>query len=79
MPYWDCASAAVTVGFPNWCCLATDTYGAKTAVTTRGKNTPSGAAYPTVAYRLYTKTVRLDPAKEMAAVTLPAKMVRTIR
>jgi hypothetical protein len=70
--YMDGSSAAVTVGFPNWCCLATDTYGAKTAVTTMGKNTPSGAAYPTVAYRLYTKTVRLDPAKEVAAVTLPA-------
>ncbi|WP_020141598.1 RICIN domain-containing protein [Terracoccus sp. 273MFTsu3.1] len=70
--YADGSSAAVTVGFPNWCCLATDTYGAKTAVTTMGKNTPSGAAYPTVAYRLYTKTVRLDPAKEVAAVTLPA-------
>ena len=70
--YTDGSSAAVTVGFPNWCCLATDTYGAKTAITTMGKNTPTGAAYPTTAYRLYTKTVRIDPTKEVAAVTLPA-------
>ncbi|MGW0118704.1 RICIN domain-containing protein [Streptomyces sp. NPDC003327] len=69
--YTDGSTAEVTVGFPNWCCLATDTYGASTAVTTRGKNTPTGPAYPTVSYRLYTKTVAIDPARQVAAVTLP--------
>ncbi len=70
--YTDGSSTTATIGFPNWCCLATDTYGAKIAVTTMGKNTPTGPAYPTVAYRIYTKTVRIDPAKQVAAVTLPA-------
>jgi hypothetical protein len=41
-------------------------------VSTKGKNTPSGPAYPTVDYRLYTKTLRIDPAKQVVAVTLPA-------
>jgi alpha-glucosidase (family GH31 glycosyl hydrolase) len=70
--YTDGSTAEATLGFPNWCCLPTDRYGAKIAVSTKGKNTPSGPAYPTVDYRLYTKTLRIDPAKEVAAVTLPA-------
>lgn len=70
--YTDGTSSTGTLGFPNWCCAATDSYGAKVAVTTLGKNTPSGPAYPTVSYRLFTKTLRTDPAKEIAAVTLPA-------
>lgn len=70
--YSDGSTATGTLGFPNWCCLATDTYGAKIAVTTNGKNTPTGPAYPTTAYRLYTATLRVDSAKEVVAVTLPA-------
>jgi len=70
--YTDGTTDTGTLGFPNWCCAATDSYGAKVAVTTLGKNTPDGPAYPTVSYRLFTKTLRTDPAKEIAAVTLPA-------
>ncbi|SDK49764.1 NPCBM-associated, NEW3 domain of alpha-galactosidase [Nocardioides sp. YR527] len=70
--YTDGTSGTGTLGFPNWCCAATDSYGAEVAVTTLGKNTPNGPAYPTVSYRLFTKTLRTDPAKEIAAVTLPA-------
>ncbi len=70
--YADGTTSVQTLGFPNWCCLATDTYGAKIAISTKGKNTPSGPAYPTVDYRLYTKTLRLDPTKDVVAVTLPA-------
>ncbi|GAA6525129.1 RICIN domain-containing protein [Intrasporangium sp. DVR] len=69
--YADGTVSTGTLGMPNWCCLAKDSYGAKIAVVTRGKNTPSGPAYPTVEYRLYTKTVRIDPAKDVVAVTLP--------
>ncbi|MFF8843038.1 TIM-barrel domain-containing protein [Streptomyces sp. NPDC015127] len=69
--YTDGSTAVATLGFPNWCCLPTDRYGAKTAISTKGKNTPSGPAYPTVDYRVYTKTLRIDPAKQVAAVTLP--------
>jgi hypothetical protein len=70
--YADGTTTAATLGFPNWCCLATDSYGARIAVRTNGKNTPSGPAYPTVEYRLYTKTLRIDPAKDVVAVTLPS-------
>ena len=69
--YTDGSTTEATLGFPNWCCLPADKYGAKTAVSTKGKNTQSGPAYPTVDYRLYTKTVRIDSAKQVAAVTLP--------
>ena len=69
--YADGSTDTATLGFPNWCCLPTDRYGAKIAITTKGKNTPDGPAYPTVEYRLYTKTLRLDPDKHVAAVTLP--------
>ncbi|MEO6411407.1 MAG: RICIN domain-containing protein [Pedococcus sp.] len=69
--YADGSVTTGTLGMPNWCCLATDSYGAKIAVVTKGKNTPTGPAYPTTEYRLYTKTVRIDPAKDVVAVTLP--------
>ncbi|MEU9593731.1 TIM-barrel domain-containing protein [Streptomyces sp. NPDC048193] len=70
--YTDGTTTEAELGFPNWCCLPTDRYGARTAITTKGKNTPSGPAYDTVEYRLYTKTLRIDPDKDVAAVTLPA-------
>ena len=70
--YADGTVTTGTLGVPNWCCLATDTYGSKIAVVTKGKNTPTGPAYPTTEYRLYTKTLRIDPAKDVVAVTLPA-------
>ena len=69
--YADGSVTTGTLGMPNWCCLATDSYGARIAVVTKGKNTPTGPAYPTTEYRLYTKTVRIDPAKDVVAVTLP--------
>ena len=70
--YADGSVSTGTLGMPNWCCLATDSYGAKIAVVTKGKNTPAGPAYPTTEYRLYTKTLRIDSTKEVVAVTLPA-------
>ncbi|MFE6969975.1 TIM-barrel domain-containing protein [Isoptericola sp. NPDC057653] len=70
--YADGSTDASTLGMPNWCCLATNSYGAKIAVVTLGKNTPTGAAYPTTQYRLYTNTIPIDPDKEVVAVTLPA-------
>jgi alpha-glucosidase (family GH31 glycosyl hydrolase) len=70
--YADGSVTTGTLGMPNWCCLATDSYGAKIAVVTKGKNTPTGPAYPTTEYRLYTKTVRIDPTKDVVAVTLPS-------
>jgi alpha-glucosidase len=69
--YADGSTSAGTLGMPNWCCLATNAYGAKIAVVTKGKNTPTGPAYPTTEYRLYTNTVAIDPNKQIVAVTLP--------
>ncbi|MDL9978399.1 RICIN domain-containing protein [Microbacterium sp. ASV49] len=69
--YADGSTSAGTLGMPNWCCLATNAYGAKIAVVTKGKNTPTGPAYPTTEYRLYTNTVQIDPDKKVIAVTLP--------
>ena len=69
--YADGSTSAGTLGMPNWCCLATNAYGAKIAVVTKGKNTASGPAYPTTEYRLYTNTVEVDPGKQVVAVTLP--------
>lgn len=70
--YADGTTDSGTVGMPNWCCLAQDSYGAKVAIRTLGKNTPSGPAYPTTEYRVYTSTLAIDPAKEVVAVTLPS-------
>ncbi|GGB18011.1 hypothetical protein GCM10011492_04830 [Flexivirga endophytica] len=70
--YADGTSDSGTVGMPNWCCLAQDSYGAKVAIRTLGKNTPTGPAYPTTEYRVYTSTLAIDPAKEVVAVTLPS-------
>ncbi|GAB3487740.1 NEW3 domain-containing protein [Flexivirga lutea] len=70
--YADGTSDSGTVGMPNWCCLAQDSYGAKVAIRTLGKNTPNGPAYPTTEYRLYTSTLQTDPAKDVVAVTLPS-------
>lgn len=70
--YADGTSDSGTVGMPNWCCLAQDSYGAKVAIRTLGKNTPNGPAYPTTEYRVYTSTLQTDPAKDVVAVTLPS-------
>lgn len=69
--YTDGTQQDVSLGFPNWCCLPTDSYGAQIAFTTLGKNTPDGPAYPTTEYRLYTTTAEIDADREIAAVTLP--------
>ncbi|SEE79444.1 RICIN domain-containing protein [Ruania alba] len=69
--YADGSSEQISLGFPNWCCLSPDRYGAEIAVTTLGKNTPDGPAYPSVEYRLFTTTAAIDPEREVVAVTLP--------
>jgi alpha-glucosidase len=70
--YADGSTSTATLGFPNWCCLATDTYGAKIAVSMKGRNTQAGPANATTDYRLYTKTLRVDATKQVVAVTLPS-------
>jgi hypothetical protein len=70
--YTDGSSSTGTLGFPNWCCGATDSYGAQTAFTTDHRNTPTGPANYGVSYRLYTNAIPLTAGKQVASVTLPS-------
>lgn len=70
--YTDGTTSTATTGFPNWCCLATDTYGASILKSVKGRYTPAGLSNTTVDYRIYANSVRIDPAREVAAVTLPS-------
>jgi len=69
--YTDGTTTSATTGFPNWCCLSTTTYGASIVKSVKGRYTPNGLSNTTVDYRVYANSIRLDPAKEVAAVTLP--------
>jgi alpha-glucosidase len=69
--YTDGTTATAATGLPNWCCLAADTYGASIVKSVKGRYTPAGLANTTTDYRVYANTIRLNPAKEVAAVTLP--------
>lgn len=70
--YADGTTSTATTGFPNWCCLATDTYGASIVKAVKGRYTPNGYANATVDYRVYANTIRLDPTRDVVAVTLPS-------
>jgi len=70
--YTDGTSTTAATGFPNWCCLATDTYGAKIAVPTKGRYTPTGLGNTTTDYRAYATTVRISASKTVASVVLPS-------
>ncbi|WP_275294980.1 NEW3 domain-containing protein [Amycolatopsis sp. La24] len=70
--YADGSTSQAELGFPNWCCADPAQYGATTVASVQGKNTKSGPAYPTVAYRVFANSVPLDPGKRAVAVTLPS-------
>ena len=44
--YADGTTTTGTLGMPNWCCLATDTYGAKIAVADQGQEHPDRPGIP---------------------------------
>jgi alpha-glucosidase (family GH31 glycosyl hydrolase) len=69
--YADGSTSQAGVGFPNWCCADPTAYGAQTVATTLGKNTPTGPAFPTVAYRVFYNKIAITPGKDVVAVTLP--------
>ncbi|WP_218006745.1 NPCBM/NEW2 domain-containing protein [Microtetraspora fusca] len=70
--YADGSTDSGTLGFPNWCCAATDTFGAKVAFSVKGKNTTAGPnQYPTTDYRIFFNSIRINPDKEVIAVKLP--------
>ncbi|MFF5204371.1 NPCBM/NEW2 domain-containing protein [Streptosporangium sp. NPDC000396] len=70
--YADGSTDTATLGFPNWCCAATDRFGAKVAFGVKGKNTAAGPnQYPTTDYRIFFNSVRVNPGKQVVAVRLP--------
>lgn len=68
--YADGSTGQADVSFPNWCCA--DAGRTPIVASVLGKNTPTGAAYPTVPYRVFAVTVPLTPGKEVKAFTLPS-------
>lgn len=70
--YADGSTSQGDTGFPNWCCADPTQYGAATVATVMGKNTQNGAAYPTVAYKVFSNTIPVTAGKEVVAITLPA-------
>ncbi|WP_063836144.1 NEW3 domain-containing protein [Actinacidiphila yeochonensis] len=69
--YTDGTTSTGSLGFPNWCCTDNTTYGAKVAITTDHRDTPSGPANFGTKYQVFTNTVPLTAGKTVAAVTLP--------
>jgi alpha-glucosidase len=69
--YADGTSSTQALGFPNWCCADTTSYGAEPAITTHGKNTPTGPAYPTTAYHVFYNDIPIEAGEQVVAVTLP--------
>jgi hypothetical protein len=69
--YTDGTTSTGSLGFPNWCCSDTTSYGAKVAITTDHRDTPSGPANYGTQYQVFTNTVPLTAGKTVAAVTLP--------
>jgi hypothetical protein len=70
--YADGSTSQGDTGFPNWCCADPTQYGASTVATVMGKNTQSGAAYPTVPYKIFSNTIPVTAGKQVVAITLPA-------
>lgn len=69
--YTDGTTGTGDVGFPNWCCTDPTAYGAKVAITTDHRDTPSGPANYGTSYQVFENSIPLDPGKTVAKVTLP--------
>lgn len=70
--YADGTTSTATTGMPNWCCLSETAFGATRVKQVLGRYTQAGRANTTVNYKVFANTIRLDPAKEVVAVTLPS-------
>jgi alpha-galactosidase len=69
--YTDGSTSTASLGFPNWCCAATNGYGASPAIVTHHRNTPSGPANFGINYGVFYNSIPIDPTKTVATVTLP--------
>lgn len=70
--YTDGSSSKGTFGFPNWGFQEPTAHGATLEKTTMGRNTPTGFMNQDIAYRLFTNSIAIDPAKTVSMVTLPS-------
>ncbi|GAA1983955.1 NPCBM/NEW2 domain-containing protein [Catenulispora subtropica] len=69
--YTDGTTSSGSLGFPNWCCAPTNSYGATPAIVTDHRNTPSGPANFGIHYDVFYNAISIDPAKTVKTVTLP--------
>ena len=69
--YADGTTQTASLGFPNWCCLDPTAFGAEIALETTYRHTQQGPANFGIAYRVFFNQVRIDPDREVVAVTLP--------
>ena len=69
--YTDGTSTSGTFGFPNWSFSSATEFGARLAVSTMGRTTPSGYGDSAYAYRLFTNSIAINPSKTIATITLP--------
>jgi alpha-galactosidase len=71
--YTDGSTSTGSLGFPNWCCDSTTSYGASPVLVTDHRNTPSGPANFGINYDVFYNSIPIDPTKTVATVTLPAQ------
>jgi hypothetical protein len=69
--YTDGTTSAGQLGFPNWSFSSATEFGSQVAISTNGRNTPSGYADSAYAYRVFYNSIPLTQGKTIATVTLP--------
>ncbi|MFC1415221.1 NEW3 domain-containing protein [Streptacidiphilus cavernicola] len=69
--YTDGSTSTGQLGFPNWCCTPNDAYGAKVALTTDHRDTPTGPANYGTSYQVFSNTIPLTVGKTVQSITLP--------
>lgn len=70
--YTDGTTSTGQLGFPNWSFSSATEFGSQVAISTQGRNTPSGYADSAYAYRVFYNSIPLDSGKTIASVTLPS-------
>ncbi|NNC12511.1 hypothetical protein HII28_11560 [Planctomonas sp. JC2975] len=69
--YTDGSTSTGQLGFPNWSFSSATEFGSQVAISTQGRNTPSGYGDSAYAYRVFYNTIPLASGKTIATVTLP--------
>ena len=69
--YTDGTASTGSIGFPNWSFQEANAHGAQLAVSTDGRNRPSGYGDAAYQYRLFAHSVALDAGKTVDFVMLP--------